>query len=102
LLGSRLTTYQNAPDGQPVHELLIEETLPIARELYLSITVDRAAERIGWSPPRPAAWISRKWRSSEPDKILKEWVDPATGLMDFQGRNLAFGLGLAAIRSARS
>ncbi len=48
LLGSRLTTYQNAPDGQPVSQLLIEETLPIARELYLSITVDRAAERIGF------------------------------------------------------
>jgi succinyl-CoA synthetase beta subunit len=47
LLGTRLVTYQNAPDGQPVSTLLIEETLPIARELYLSITVDRAAERIG-------------------------------------------------------
>lgn len=95
LLGSRLTTYQNAPDGQPVHELLIEETLPIARELYLSITVDRAAERIGLVASAAGGMDIEAVASSQPDKILKEWVDPATGLMDFQGRNLAFGLGLS-------
>ncbi len=95
MLGGRLTTYQNAPDGQPVHELLIEETLPIARELYLSLTVDRAAERIGLVASAVGGMDIEAVARSEPDKILKEWVDPATGLMDFQGRNLAFGLGLS-------
>ncbi len=95
LLGSRLTTYQNAPDGQPVHQLLIEETLPIARELYLSITVDRAAERIGLVASACGGMDIEEVAHSEPEKILKEWVNPATGLMDYQGRNLAFGLGLA-------
>ena len=46
LLGKSLVTYQNAPDGQPVHQLLVEETLPIARELYLSMLVDRTLERV--------------------------------------------------------
>jgi succinyl-CoA synthetase beta subunit len=94
LLGSRLTTYQNAPDGQPVNELLIEETLPIARELYLSITVDRAAERIGFVASAAGGMEIEEVARSEPEKILKEWVNPATGFMDYQGRNLAFGLGL--------
>jgi len=95
LLGSRLTTYQNAPDGQPVNQLLIEETLPIARELYLSITVDRAAEKIGLVASAAGGMDIEEVARSEPEKILKEWVNPITGLMDYQGRNLAFGLGLA-------
>ena len=95
LLGSRLTTYQNAPDGQPVNELLIEETLPIARELYLSITVDRAAERIGFVASAAGGMEIEEVARNQPEKILKEWVNPATGLMDYQGRNLAFGLELA-------
>ena len=94
LLGSRLTTYQNAPDGQPVGQLLIEETLPIARELYLSITVDRAAERIGFVASAAGGMEIEEVARSEPEKILKEWVNPVTGFMDYQGRNLAFGLGL--------
>ena len=95
LLGSRLTTYQNAPDGQPVNQLLIEETLPIARELYLSITVDRGAERIGFVASAAGGMEIEEVARGEPEKILKEWVNPVTGFMDYQGRNLAFGLGLA-------
>jgi succinyl-CoA synthetase beta subunit len=95
LLGKRLTTYQNAPDGQPVNELLIEETLPIARELYLSITVDRAAERISWVASAAGGMEIEEVARNEPEKILKEWVNPATGFMDYQGRNLAFGLQLS-------
>jgi len=95
LLGTRLVTYQNAPDGQPVNALLIEETLPIARELYLSITVDRAAERIGLVASAAGGMEIEEVARTSPEKILKEWVNPITGLMDYQGRNLAFGLGLA-------
>ena len=95
LLGSRLTTYQNAPDGQPVSQVLIEETLPIARELYLSITVDRGAEKIGLVASTAGGMEIEEVARNEPEKILKEWVNPITGLMDYQGRDLAFGLGLA-------
>ena len=95
LLGSHLVTYQNAPDGQPVHRLLVEETLPIARELYLSITVDRAAERIGLVASAAGGMEIEEVAASQPEKILRETVNPLVGLMDYQGRNLAFGLGLA-------
>ena len=95
LLGSRLVTYQNAPDGQPVHTMLIEETLPIARELYLSIAVDRAAERIGLVASSAGGMEIEEVAHTEPEKILRETVNPVTGLMDYQGRNLAFGLGLS-------
>lgn len=94
LLGTRLVTYQNAPDGQPIHNLLIEETLPIARELYLSITVDRAAERIGIVASAAGGMEIEDVARTAPDKILRETINPVTGLMDYQGRNLAFGLGL--------
>jgi succinyl-CoA synthetase beta subunit len=94
LLGTRLVTYQNAPDGQPVNTLLIEETLPIARELYLSITVDRAAERIGLVASAAGGMEIEEVARTTPEKILRESVNPVTGLMDYQGRNLAFGLGL--------
>jgi succinyl-CoA synthetase beta subunit len=94
LLGSRLVTYQNAPDGQPVTCLLIEETLPIARELYLSITVDRASERIGLVASASGGMDIEEVARTAPEKILHETVDPLVGLMDYQGRNLAFGLGL--------
>jgi succinyl-CoA synthetase beta subunit len=94
LLGTRLVTYQNAPDGQPVNTLLVEETLPIARELYLSITVDRAAERIGLVASAAGGMEIEEVARSAPEKILRETVNPATGFMDYQGRKLAFGLDL--------
>ncbi len=95
LLGSRLVTYQNAPDGQPVNGLLIEETLPIARELYLSITVDRAAERIGLVASAAGGMEIEEVARTRPEAILRETVHPVAGLMDYQGRNLAFRLGLS-------
>ena len=94
LLGSHLTTYQNAPDGQPVKRILIEETLPIARELYLSLTVDRAAERVGLVASAAGGMDIEEVAHTQPERILTETVHPVTGLMDYQGRNLAFGLGL--------
>ncbi len=94
LLGSRLVTYQNAPDGQPVQRLLVEESLPIARELYLSLTVDRAAERVGIVASAAGGVDIETVAASAPEKVLRERVHPAVGLMDYQGRNLAFDLGL--------
>ena len=94
LLGSRLVTYQNAPDGQPVQRLLVEESLPIARELYLSLTIDRAAERVGIVASAAGGVDIETVAASAPEKVLRESVHPAVGLMDYQGRNLAYGLGL--------
>lgn len=94
LLGKHLVTYQNAPDGQPVHQVLVEQTLPIARELYLSMLVDRSLERVVMVASSAGGMDIEDIAATQPDKILQEVCDPLTGLVDFQARNLAFGLGL--------
>lgn len=95
LLGSQLVTLQNAPQGQLVHQLLVEETLPIARELYLSLLVDRAAERVVVVASAAGGMEIEEIAHAAPEKILREVCDPLLGLVDFQARNLAFSLGLS-------
>ena len=94
LLGKTLVTYQNAPDGQPVNQVLIEETLPIARELYLSMLVDRSLERIVVVASVAGGMDIEEIAHASPEKILQEVCDPLNGLVDFQARNLAFKLEL--------
>ncbi len=95
LLGSHLVTQQNAPDGQPVHRLLIEETLPIARELYLSLLVDRGSERVVVVASSAGGMEIEEIAHASPEKILREVCDPLLGLVDYQARNLAFALQLS-------
>lgn len=95
LLGKTLVTYQNAPDGQPVNQVLVEETLPIARELYLSMLVDRTLERIVVVASSAGGMDIEEIAQTSPEKILQEVCDPLSGLVDFQARNLAFKLELA-------
>jgi len=95
LLGKHLVTYQNAPDGQPVHQVLVEQTLPIARELYLSMLVDRTLERVVMVASSAGGMDIEEIAATQPEKILQEICDPLNGLVDYQARNLAFGLGLS-------
>ncbi len=95
LLGKTLVTYQNAPDGQPVNQVLIEETLPIARELYLSMLVDRTLERVVVVASVAGGMDIEEIAHTSPEKILQEVCDPLNGLVDFQARNLAFKLDLS-------
>lgn len=95
LLGKTLVTYQNAPDGQAVNQVLIEETLPIARELYLSMLVDRSLERVVVVASSAGGMEIEEIAKTSPEKILQEVCDPLTGLVDFQARNLAFKLDLS-------
>ncbi len=95
LLGKTLVTYQNAPDGQMVSQVLIEETLPIARELYLSMLVDRTLERVVVVASSAGGMDIEEIAATQPDKILQEVCDPLNGLVDFQARNLAFKLDLS-------
>jgi succinyl-CoA synthetase beta subunit len=95
LLGKTLVTYQNAPDGQPVNQVLIEETLPIARELYLSMLVDRTLERVVVVASMAGGMDIEEIAHTSPEKILQEVCDPLNGLVDFQARNLAFKLNLS-------
>lgn len=94
LLGKHLVTYQNTPDGQPVHQVLVEQTLPIARELYVSMLVDRTLERVVMVASSAGGMDIEEIAASQPEQILQEVCDPLNGLVDFQARNLAFGLGL--------
>ncbi|MBZ0093731.1 MAG: ADP-forming succinate--CoA ligase subunit beta [Sulfuricellaceae bacterium] len=94
LLGKNLVTYQNAPDGQMVSRLLVEETLEISREIYLSLTVDRESERVVLVASGSGGMEIEEIAKTAPEKILREVCDPLWGLQDFQCRDLAFGLGL--------
>ena len=94
LLGQSLVTYQNAPQGQLVSQVLVEETLPIARELYLSLLVDRETERITVVASASGGMDIEDIARTAPQKILREICDPLMGLQDFQCRNLGFALGL--------
>jgi succinyl-CoA synthetase beta subunit len=100
LLGKTLVTYQNAPEGQMVSRLLIEETLPIARELYISLTVDRESERVALVASSEGGMEIEEVAAHSPEKILKEFCDPLLGLQDFQCRALAFGLKLEGAQIA--
>ena len=95
MLGMRLVTHQTGPEGKEVHRLLIEETLPIERELYLGIVLDRAAARPVFMASAAGGMEIEQVAAENPEAILKEYIDPGTGLLAYQGRKLAFGLGLA-------
>jgi len=94
LLGSVLVTRQSGPAGMPVHTLLIEEPTAIARELYVSLLVDRASRRILFMASSAGGMDIEEVAASTPEKILTTRVDPAAGLQPWQCRRLAFGLGL--------
>ncbi|MEO1766818.1 ADP-forming succinate--CoA ligase subunit beta [Thiobacter aerophilum] len=94
LLGRPLVTYQNAPQGQPVLRVLVEETLAVARELYLSVLVDREKERIAVVASSAGGMDIEDVARSTPERILRELCDPLLGLQEFQCRALAFALGL--------
>ena len=95
LLGKRLVTYQNAPDGQLVGALLIEEGLTIANELYLSLLVDREAERVAVVASAAGGMEIEEVARARPGEILRELCDPLLGLQDYQVRSLAFALRLS-------
>jgi len=94
LLGKPLVTNQNAPDGQPVNQVLVEETLPIGRELYLSLLVDRETERIAVVASAAGGMDIEDVAHATPEKVLTETCDPLLGVQDFQCRALAFALEL--------
>ena len=94
MLGMMLVTHQTGPEGREVKTLLIEEGLPIDREFYLAITLDRQTGRNVFMASTEGGMDIEKVAAETPEKILKETIDPAVGLRPFQARNLAFGLGL--------
>jgi succinyl-CoA synthetase beta subunit len=94
ILGMQLITHQTGPEGQKVRRLLVEETLPIERELYLGIVLDRQTSRPVFMASAAGGMDIEEVAAKTPEKILKESIDPAVGFQGFQARKLAFGLGL--------
>ena len=95
MLGMTLVTHQTGPEGRVVRRLLIEETLPIARELYLGMLLDRAESRLVVMASAAGGMDIEEVAAKTPEKILKEYVDPGVGLQAFQARKIAFWLGLS-------
>jgi succinyl-CoA synthetase beta subunit len=96
MLGQRLVTPQTGAAGLPVHEVYVESGSAIARELYLSVLLDRERSRIAFIASAAGGMNIEEVAATEPGKILRIDVDPAAGLQGYQCRRLAFGLGLEA------
>lgn len=96
MLGMKLITHQTGPEGKEVRVLLIEEGLPILREFYLGIVLDRASGRPVFMASAAGGMDIEDVAAKTPEQILKETVDPAVGFRAFQARKLAFGLGIPA------
>ena len=94
ILGMTLVTHQTGPEGRLVRRLLIEETLPIQKELYLGILVDRAEGKPVFMASAAGGIEIEQVAEENPDAILKQYIDPGMGLEPFQARKIAFALGL--------
>jgi succinyl-CoA synthetase beta subunit len=94
LLGRNLVTFQSDAAGQPVNEILVEAPCNIARELYLGAVLDRSAQRATLMASTEGGMNIEEVAQASPEKIFKVQIHPLTGVMPYQGRQLAFSLGL--------
>ena len=94
MLGMNLITHQTGPEGRIVRRLLIEETLPIEKELYLGILVDRGEGKPVFMASAAGGMEIEQVAAEKPEAILKQYIDPGMGLEPFQARKIAFALGL--------
>ena len=94
ILGMQLVTHQTGPEGKEVKRVYIEEGCDIARELYLSMLVDRASSRVTIMASTEGGMDIEEVAAKTPEKIIMEVIDPAVGIQGFNARNIAFGLGL--------
>ncbi|MEM7671074.1 MAG: ADP-forming succinate--CoA ligase subunit beta, partial [Pseudomonadota bacterium] len=95
LLGTNLVTIQTDANGQPVNTVLVEETCNIANELYLGAVIDRASQRVVVMASTEGGVEIETVAEETPEKILKAEINPLLGVMPWQCRELAFGLGLS-------
>ncbi|MDA0795898.1 MAG: ADP-forming succinate--CoA ligase subunit beta [Proteobacteria bacterium] len=97
-LGKNLVTYQTDAKGQPVSRILVETCTDIDQELYLGAVVDRGTRRIIFMASTEGGVEIEKVAEETPEKILKAVIDPVTGAQPYQGRDLAFKLGLKGVQ----
>ncbi len=96
MIGMQLITHQTGPEGKKVQRLLVEETLPIAREMYLGILLDRSVSRPVFMASAAGGMEIEEVAAKDPNAIIKEYIDPSVGFQPFQARKIAFKLGLEA------
>jgi malate-CoA ligase subunit beta len=94
LLGNVLVTNQTGPAGKVCHRVLIEKAVPIKREVYLALVLDRALERVTIIGSAQGGMEIEEIAQTSPEAIVKEVIEPAVGLQAFQAREMAFGLGM--------
>jgi succinyl-CoA synthetase beta subunit len=94
MLGGNLVTIQTGPEGTTVHTAFVEQGIAIARELYLGMLLDRDSRRVVVMASVEGGMDIEKVAEETPEKILKEYIDPVTGLQGFHARKLGFALGL--------
>ena len=102
ILGMTLVTHQTGPGGRVVRKTLIEEGLDVARELYLGLVIDRAMGRPVLMASTEGGVEIEVVAAEHPEKILKESIDPGVGFQAFEGRKLAFGLGLLGAQASEA
>ena len=102
ILGRKLVTHQTGPEGRIVQRLLVEETLPIERELYLGIVLDRNQRKAVFMASSAGGMEIEQVAAATPHLILRETMEPGFALQPFQARTLAFGMGVpaASVRAA--
>jgi succinyl-CoA synthetase beta subunit len=96
MLGMRLVTHQTGPEGRIVQRVLVEQTLPIERELYLGVVLDRALARPVFMASAAGGIEIEEVAAKQPQSILKEPLEPGLGLAPFQARKLAYGMDIPA------
>jgi succinyl-CoA synthetase beta subunit len=102
ILGMQLKTHQTGPEGQKVRRLLIEEGADIKKEYSVAADTDRATQRVAMMASSEGGMDIEEVAHATPEKILKVFVDPATGLTDAQGTELANGIGVPAASQAQA
>ena len=95
LIGSSLVTHQTGPEGVPIRNVLVEELVDVASELYVAMAIDGAVEGVVVIASAAGGMEIEEVADTAPEKILREPVDPVLGFQPFQGRKLAYGLELA-------
>ncbi len=94
LLGKKLVTHQTGPEGKEVQKVFVEQGCDIAKEYYLGMVIDRTTSRVTMMASSEGGVEIEEVAARSPEKILRAAIDPAVGFIDFQGRKLAYGLGL--------
>jgi len=95
ILGTQLVTFQTGPEGVPVTSVLVEETMDIVKELYLAMLIEPSVRSIVVIASEAGGMDIEEVAATTPEKILRVVVDPTVGLQPYQGRQLAYGMGMA-------